>query len=64
VTLLTVPSVGQDPRVALHLSNGTRPLGILVVDDEESVRCILGLGMRDQGFAVWLAADALSAVEL
>jgi CheY-like chemotaxis protein len=64
LTTLTIPSVGQVSRVPLHPSDGTRSLGILVVDDEESVRCVLGLGMRAQGFAVWLAADAVTAVEL
>jgi DNA-binding response OmpR family regulator len=64
VTTLTVPSVGHNSRVAPHPSDGTRPLGILIVDDEDPVRRILGLGLQAQGFVVWLAADAMTAVEL
>jgi CheY-like chemotaxis protein len=64
VTPLTIPSVGQDSRVATHPSDGTRQLGILIVDDEDPVRRILDLGLRAQGFTVWLAADTLTAVEL
>jgi two-component system, OmpR family, response regulator len=61
---LTDPSAGQDPRAVTLPAERTRPLGVLVVDDEESIRCLLGLGMRAHGFAVWLAGDALAAVEL
>jgi CheY-like chemotaxis protein len=41
-----------------------RPLGVLVVDDDEAVRRILRLGMLAHGFTVWLAANSLAAVEL
>jgi CheY-like chemotaxis protein len=36
---------------------------ILVVDDEPTLREMLNLGMRQQGFAVWLAADGLEALD-
>jgi CheY-like chemotaxis protein len=64
VTPPVLPNVGLDSGVAPHPSDGTRPLGILIVDDEDPVRRILGLGLRAQGFTVWLAADTLNAVEL
>ncbi len=37
--------------------------GVLVVDDEEGVRGVLGAWLWHHGFAVWLAADAREAVE-
>jgi CheY-like chemotaxis protein len=40
-----------------------RRCGILVVDDEPCLREVLSLGMREQGFAVWLAADGLEALD-
>jgi CheY-like chemotaxis protein len=50
---------------SLRPSAGTpRTYGILVVDDEESVRRVLNLGLRQQGFAVWLAADGHVALDL
>jgi CheY-like chemotaxis protein len=57
---------GQDP---LADSAGTsqatpRKCGILVVDDEAGVRGVLNLGMRRQGFAVWVAADGQEALDL
>lgn len=41
-----------------------RKYGILVVDDEASVRRALNAGMLQQGFAVWLAADGQEALDL
>src|SRR5581483_10924218 len=41
-----------------------RTFGILVVDDEECVRTVLDLALRQQGFVVWLAADAQGALDL
>jgi CheY-like chemotaxis protein len=38
--------------------------GILVVDDDEGVRSLLNFTMRQQGFAVWLAADGQEALDL
>jgi CheY-like chemotaxis protein len=38
--------------------------GNLVADDEESVRGVLDIGMRQQGFDVWLAADGQKALDL
>lgn len=41
-----------------------RPNGILVVDDEASVRGLLNAGMRQHGFVVWLAANGQAALDL
>src|SRR5689334_9613247 len=41
-----------------------RPCGVLIVDDDEGVRRVLGDGLWHHGFAVWLAADAREAVEV
>jgi CheY-like chemotaxis protein len=38
--------------------------GMLVVDDDEEVRALLNIGMRNQGFAVWLAACGQEALNL
>jgi DNA-binding NtrC family response regulator len=37
---------------------------LLVVDDEAAVLKVLGLGMRAQGFQVWLAANASEALAI
>jgi CheY-like chemotaxis protein len=41
-----------------------RKYGILAVDDEEGVRGVLGIGLRQLGFAVWLAAGGREALDL
>jgi CheY-like chemotaxis protein len=41
-----------------------RAYGILVVDDEPCVRGVLSAVLRQRGFAVWVAADGLQAIEL
>src|SRR5262249_49663272 len=38
--------------------------GILVVDDDPSVRALLGIVLRRQGFTAWVAADGLEALDL
>ena len=60
----TNTAVEQDYRTASPPSPGARPIGILVVDDQEPVLRMLDLGMRAHGFAVWLAANCSAAVEL
>jgi two-component system OmpR family response regulator len=40
------------------------PRGLLVVDDEEGVRRIVGLAMRGRGFEVWLASGGDEAAAL
>lgn len=51
-----------DEPVTVHATPRTN--GILVVDDEEYLRGMLNAGMRQQGFAVWLAADGHEALAL
>ena len=41
-----------------------RKPGILVVDDDDAVRAILDIGLRQYGFAVWLAASGQEAVQI
>jgi CheY-like chemotaxis protein len=41
-----------------------RKPGILVVDDEPAVRALLQIALRQDGFAVWLAANGREAVQL
>jgi two-component system, cell cycle sensor histidine kinase and response regulator CckA len=38
--------------------------GILVVDDEETLRDLLNWALQRQGFVVWLAADGRDALHL
>ncbi|HLJ93127.1 MAG TPA: response regulator [Gemmataceae bacterium] len=42
----------------------SRKRGILVVDDQACLRDILGIGLRQEGFAVWLAANGREAFDL
>jgi len=41
-----------------------RAYGVLVVDDEGALRGLLNVGMRQEGFAVWLAANSREALDL
>jgi DNA-binding response OmpR family regulator len=41
-----------------------RTYGILVADDDEGVRRLLEIGLRQQGFAVWPAASGPEALDL
>jgi len=41
-----------------------RTYGILVVDDEWTVRAVLSVVLREKGFALWLAANGQEAVDL
>src|SRR5260370_36191894 len=38
--------------------------GILVVDDQPTLRRLLGIGLREEGFAVWLAANGREALDV
>ncbi len=53
------PSVGAFPPAEWQ---ALRP-GVLIVDDTEGVRRVIGAGLSLHGFTVWLAADAKEAVE-
>jgi CheY-like chemotaxis protein len=41
-----------------------RTNGLLIVDDDDGVRGVLNLEMRQQGFTVWLAAGGAEALDL
>jgi DNA-binding NtrC family response regulator len=44
---------------------GTRGTpGILVVEDEEGIRAVLDIALRQQGFMVWLARNGLEGIDL
>lgn len=38
--------------------------GVLVVDDDHLVRCVLQLGLQRNGFEVWLASNGRKAIDL
>jgi CheY-like chemotaxis protein len=42
----------------------TREHGVLVVDDDPAVRAVVDAGLRQHGFAVWLAADGAEALDV
>lgn len=48
---------------ATPVSSPRKP-GILVVDDDAAVRTLLDVGLRQYGFAVWLAADGQDALPI
>jgi two-component system, OmpR family, response regulator len=54
-------AIGEEPQVS-HLP--TRPRGVLVVDDDASIRAVLGVGLGAAGFAVWLADCGREGVAL
>jgi CheY-like chemotaxis protein len=41
-----------------------RTFGVLVADDEACIRGVMNVAMRQQGFAVWLAANGQEAIDL
>lgn len=41
-----------------------RACGVLIADDEADIRDLLKDGLRHEGFAVWLAADGIEALEI
>jgi CheY-like chemotaxis protein len=65
----SIPAPSDRSQEACPGPNGERtPVarkpGILVVEDEGLVRFMLETGLRQQGFAVWLAANGLEAIEV
>lgn len=67
----TLDRHGDGPRVSEPSPGGQsgegrimRRLGVLVVDDEDSIRRLMDVYLRQEGFAVWLAADGMEATDL
>ncbi len=52
------------PSSSASTPTGLRKPGLLVVDDDPSVRQLLSLALRHHGFSVWLAADGPGAIEI
>jgi CheY-like chemotaxis protein len=56
---------GQESlRDCMGASDATaRKCGILLVDNDACLRNILSIGLRQEGFALWVAADGLEAID-
>lgn len=65
---IVLPSAGQDadpaPTTARHAQAEHGQETILVVEDEELIRSMLGQMLTDLGYAVLTAADGIAALEL
>ena len=57
-------TTARDAQVGVQHGFPSRRHGILVVDDEDSVRGLLQIVLQRQGFDVWLAADGFQACKL
>jgi CheY-like chemotaxis protein len=53
----------QRPTCAGSETTGSRPPGVLIVDDDLAVRTLLNLVLREHGFAVWQTADGCKALK-
>jgi len=60
----TLTSVSWRTRPAGPGSDRRADRGILIVDDDEMVRTFLGMYLREQGVAVWVASDGDEAAEV
>lgn len=58
-----VPQVEEQP-VAGTAPNPSREHGVLVVDDDESLREVLHVWLMHQGYGVWVAASGAEAIDL
>jgi CheY-like chemotaxis protein len=63
----SMPSLAEPGRLAESPAGAlrtSRKCGILVVDDQEHLRGMLRIGLRQAGFSVWLAANGREALDL
>ena len=63
----SMPCVAEPGRLTESLTGAlvtSRACGVLVVDDQACVRDMLSIGLRQEGFAVWLAANGREAFDL
>ena len=62
-TLSPPPRAGPDLGIGTPASPAApRKPGVLVADDQESIRTLLSTALQGQGFVVWLAADGGEAL--
>ena len=54
-------SIAPDHREAIH---GTRPIGLLVVEDDALLLKSLGQGFRNRGFDLWTALNGAEAIDV
>jgi anti-anti-sigma factor len=55
---------GQEDEPAAQDGQSGSPPGVLVVDDETAVLCVLAARLRLEGYKVWLAGHGQQAIEL
>jgi anti-anti-sigma factor len=55
---------GQEVEPAVQGGQSVSPTGVLVVDDETAVRCVLAVRLSMEGYKVWLAGHGHQAIEL
>jgi CheY-like chemotaxis protein len=56
---------GKDDRPALDRSSrSSRQHGVLIVDDDEGMRAVLDIWLREHGCSVWLSSTGHEAVDL
>jgi anti-anti-sigma factor len=61
---LDVRLAGQEDEPAAQEGQFGSPNGVLVVDDETTVLCVLAARLRTEGYTVWLAGHSQQAIEL
>lgn len=63
--LIDLPDKGSQPAsVEPTVRQFRDKLGVLVVDDEHMVRIMVQMGLEQNGFDVWLAANGRKAIDL
>jgi anti-sigma B factor antagonist len=62
--LLDLRLAGQEDQPAAQDGQSGSPPGVLVVDDETAVLCVLAARLRSEGFKVWVAGHGHQAIEL
>src|SRR5207302_8657366 len=63
-SVLAVAELGRLAVLPAGAVASSRACGILVVEDQACLRDMLSIGLRQDGFAVWLAANGREAFDL
>jgi CheY-like chemotaxis protein len=63
-SVLSVAEPGRREELPAGALAVSRKYGILVVDDQADLRAMLRIALREEGFAVWLAANGREAFDL